>query len=977
MNLVPVSKTAIRSFGVACILVCSLLIAASSSYASDFVFIRSAKTPSLELQQLKTATDFYGLNLVVVTANSPDDSSEIEKAVHQKETLGVAVAADALAAVNRSALLHSLQRPKGDNLSLLILGQGQEVDPVLLQSWTGGAVSGVRHLEKPVHPRYVFGRISGFTGQLADLVAPASVEDASFLVLGQNASTERILNLQDDRQISPLFIETTVDQHKLFIASSGSSIGPGDQADIVNAFLRIAPELMFVKYCAGERGWHTLHHYANFTIDDPWLRQPYGYVDYKGLLEEMQRHNFHTTIAFIPWNYQRSQPEVVSIFRNHPDRFSITVHGNNHDHKEFTDYRSKPLPEQVGDLKQALARMEQFRASTGIDYDWVMVFPHSIGPEDTLAALKTYNYWATVNSSNVPQAAVKSTDPAFDLRPVTLSYAGFASFSRYPVGVPLTNGLLAVNDFLGNPLFFYTHSNLFSQGINAFDTTADEVNKLEPHTEWRSLGDIVRHSYLLKLRDDGNYDALAFSNAICLENTSSRDLTFYLQKQETGPQVISSVTVDGQPHAYQVKDGHLYLSVDVPKGARREVTIQYHNDLMLASIDPSHDSYVVSALRMGSDFRDIYLSKSKMGLAVVHIYDKYHLTPMQILGSFLLALVICASISIAFARKRLRGAKAHVMISETSLAGKQVDLHTSEKGLPTSVRRGRYVLLTSAYNEQDNIERTINSVLSQTLLPKKWVIISDGSEDQTDAIVKTYAKNNDLILFLRVSRPRGHSFGSKVLALREATKLLEEETFDFIGNIDADVSVDPSYFAALIAQFEMRPKLGLAGGFVYEESEGRFQNRNSNRIYSVAHAAQLMRRECYDAIGGYAVLKYGGEDWHAQTSVRMKGWSAEAFPELEIRHHKKADENNRVLRRRFSQGRMDYSLGSKLFFEIVKCAQRTAEKPLIVGGVARLTGFLWSAVCRDPKPVPEEFVAFLRREQSQKLGSVFRGLRVR
>ena len=110
----------------------------------------------------------------------------------------------------------------------------------------------------------------------------------------------------------------------MFVACA---VRPDDAAPyaegIVNAFLRLAPAMMFAKYSAGARGWHAPAHYANLTIDDPWLRQPYGYVDYKGLLEEMEKHNFHTTIAFIPWNYERSQPEVVSLFKSHPERFSI------------------------------------------------------------------------------------------------------------------------------------------------------------------------------------------------------------------------------------------------------------------------------------------------------------------------------------------------------------------------------------------------------------------------------------------------------------------------------------------------------------------------------------------------------------------------------------------------------------------------------------------------------------------------------
>jgi hypothetical protein len=420
-------------------------------------------------------------------------------------------------------------------------------------------------------------------------------------------------------------------------SDEGSSDGEG----VVNAFVRIAPAMMFIKYCAGERGWHSLHHYANLTIDDPWLRQPYGYVDYKGLFEEMKGHEFHTTIAFIPWNFDRSESGVVSLFRNHPDRFSIAIHGDNHDHKEFTDYRSKPLPVQIADLKQSLARMEKFRAVTGIESDQVMIFPHSIPPEQTLAALKTYNYLATVNSTNVPQGETEPKSPLFALRPVTLSFAGFPSIKRYSIAAPITQAFLAINEYLDNPLFFYGHSDDFTKGIDAFDGVADEVNKLDPGTEWRSLGEVVKHLYLVKLGEDSDYDVLAFSNSICLENVGRRDSMFYVRKQETGPQTINSVAVDGQPYPYQVENGYLNARVPVPAGGTRCVVIQYQNDLKLASMSTSEHSFIVYLLRTASDFRDIYLSKSIAGLAFVRFYYDHELSPARLIESVLIFMAIC------------------------------------------------------------------------------------------------------------------------------------------------------------------------------------------------------------------------------------------------------------------------------------------------------------------------------------------------
>lgn len=284
-----------------------------------------------------------------------------------------------------------------------------------------------------------------------------------------------------------------------------------------------------------------------------------------------------------------------------------------------------------------------------------------------------------------------------------------------------------------------------------------------------------------------------------------------------------------------------------------------------------------------------------------------------------------------------------------------------------------YVLQTAAYNEEENVAKTIESVLSQTLRPKMWVIVSDGSTDGTDEIVKEYAEKNECIRFLRRPRTPGHNFGAKVRALGTGMALLADVEYDYIGNVDADLTIEPSYFESLLARLGDNPSLGIAGGFVFEEYGGTFRSRRSNRTYSVAHAGQLVRRECYEAIGGYTVLEYGGEDWHAQTSARMKGWDARAFPELPIYHHRHTGEGDVLIRHRFRQGRMDHSFGSDPLFEVLKCLERLPERPFVMGGLARLLGFAWSYLQQESRPVSPEFVAYLRKEQREKLFSAITG----
>lgn len=295
----------------------------------------------------------------------------------------------------------------------------------------------------------------------------------------------------------------------------------------------------------------------------------------------------------------------------------------------------------------------------------------------------------------------------------------------------------------------------------------------------------------------------------------------------------------------------------------------------------------------------------------------------------------------------------------------------AERGNSERSLGDRYVLMTAAYNEEENIGRTIEALLAQTRLPERWAIISDGSVDATDEIVQSYAKQHDLIRFLRMTRSPGRSFGAKVLALRSASKLFDGISFEFIGNLDADITLEPTYFEDLLDRFHRNPRLGLAGGFIHENVAGEFKSRRSNRTYSVAHAAQLVRRECYEEFGGYAVLEFGGEDWHAETSARMNGWEAEAFPDLPVFHHRRTGEADNLVRHKFRQGRADYSFGSDPVFETLKCLERIPERPILIGGLARLAGFGWAWARGDRKPVSREFIAFLRKEQREKLRSVF------
>jgi hypothetical protein len=612
-----------RHYRATCAMLFFIALSSLRCLAADLILIEAAGGSSTEGQQLELAASFYGLNLRAFTAG-PSNMAPILEAIRLTSTTGVAIEAGALPSVQQDTVLRALSQKPGVSVPLIVLGATQGTDPALLRSWSDGSVAGVKSLTASSHLSYLVGRVPGVTQQLADAELPAPERDSLYFDLSGRNSAQVVMSVRGEHQLQPVFIETKLGGQKVFLLCK-THFPAGKSADFIvdspqNAFAEIAAVMMFSRYSAGERGWHALHHYANLTIDDPWLREPYGNLTYAGLLREMEKHNFHSTIAFIPWNFDRSEAEVVSLFRSNPDRFSICIHGDNHDHKEFTDYRDKPLTAQVAAMRQSVARMDKFQALTGIPYDRVMVFPHSVAPEKTLEALKANDYLATVNSQNFPMDAAKPDGLLFALRPTTLAFGGFPSILRVEVAPGSPMYPIAINEFLDNPVLFYSHQDLFASGINVFDPIADEVNKVEPDTKWSSLGDIVRHSYVVRLRDDSNYDVLAFSSSFQLENLSGRDTVYYVTREDSQLPAIASVKVDGRPVQFSVNAGSLAIRVPVPAGQSRSVVIQYQKEAGLATTEVAKKSFRVLVLRKASDFRDITLSRNPIGRALTNAY---------------------------------------------------------------------------------------------------------------------------------------------------------------------------------------------------------------------------------------------------------------------------------------------------------------------------------------------------------------------
>lgn len=281
-----------------------------------------------------------------------------------------------------------------------------------------------------------------------------------------------------------------------------------------------------------------------------------------------------------------------------------------------------------------------------------------------------------------------------------------------------------------------------------------------------------------------------------------------------------------------------------------------------------------------------------------------------------------------------------------------------------------YVLITPARNEEEHIEKTIRSVHTQTILPLRWVIVSDGSTDRTDEIVERYLDGHPWMELVRMPEHRDRQFAAKVHCFNAGYEKIQGLEYDIIGNLDADISFDEEYFAFLLAQFSENPRLGVAGTPFVEDSMKTY-NYNFANIEHVSGACQLFRRECFEEIGGYIPIKSGGIDWTAVTTARMKGWYTKTYTEKTCFHHRPiGTAGNSRLKAWFNHGKKDYFLGGHPAWELFRALYQMKSRPLIVGGVSLLSGYLWGYLTRMDRPIPQELVNFHRREQLKRLKSI-------
>jgi poly-beta-1,6-N-acetyl-D-glucosamine synthase len=286
-----------------------------------------------------------------------------------------------------------------------------------------------------------------------------------------------------------------------------------------------------------------------------------------------------------------------------------------------------------------------------------------------------------------------------------------------------------------------------------------------------------------------------------------------------------------------------------------------------------------------------------------------------------------------------------------------------------------YVLVTPARNEAEFIEVTLRSVVAQTVRPARWIIVSDGSTDDTEKIVSGYAAEHEWIELVRIPERRERNFAAKVHAFNAGYATLHDVEYEFIGSLDADVSFDNEYFSYLLGRLAQDESLGLVGTPFLDS--GKTYDYRFTSIEHVSGACQLFRRKCFEAIGGYLPIKGGGIDLIAVLMSRMKGWKTRTFTEKVCVHHRRLGTGQgSKLSTCFNYGVKDYTLGCHPLWEAFRTFYQMTRKPYVIGGLLVGIGYGWSLMRGLERTIARDLMAFRRREQIQRLRNLCRAERI-
>ena len=613
------------------LIITCIIFTVQFAFCEDIHFLFGEKTSKYHIENVRRSADFYGLSIYETVVQEGKQAKCIVLPDYSNEIGAIVVSADIVEYLDKNKILKYILDSYDKEIPILISGVSSLTPLRAVSALPSNIIGDVVEVavEGDRHSVFTFNNNREITRELAGMSVELDngyIKSFHAIQVNMNGfDTSHAMECVISQGELSFFLLLNSNNRKFFIHSDLVVSHEDIDDDFfrnTKMFIEISPIMMFLRYALKDKCWHTIHDMANLTIDDPWLIEPYGHFSYFEVLNEMNAVGFHTTIAFVPWNYDRSRNNVVELIRENPEYFSICIHGNNHTHREFgkfeSDVQTKGDNSGVDEkyqrlLIQALARMDKFKELTGLDYDKVMVFPHGIAPTSVLALLHRNNFLSTFNAKHIPYGVDIDYGATENLRMYTTNTENIASFTRYHVSSKTLfeqmEVKVAVDLFLDNPIIFYTHHDFFEGNESAFNAIASFVNDLQPSIKWYGLGDISTLSYILKLRNDNEYDVAAFTDEIVFHNPYDYHIILNVSRSKSAQKEFKGVHVDEQEHRFDINDSNIELAVRVEPKQTRSISINYYSPVDFQEVSLARKNIRINIIRLLSDFRDIILSK--------------------------------------------------------------------------------------------------------------------------------------------------------------------------------------------------------------------------------------------------------------------------------------------------------------------------------------------------------------------------------
>lgn len=379
--------------------------------------------------------------------------------------------------------------------------------------------------------------------------------------------------------------------------------------DVKEYFCSAVPIAMYLKWAFADICWTSTETRACLIVDDPLLKPRYGFLRFQDTLDLMDSHNFTTTIAFIPWNWRRTNRQTVRQFQQRTDRLSLCVHGCDHTAGEFAARSTALLNRRI---KTASQRMDLLLQRTSLRHDYIMVFPQGAFSPEAGRALKLNGFVAAVNTEVAPSASARNDTKIADLWNVAImKYGTFPIFTRRY----LTHGIenFAFDALLGKPCLMVAHHEVFRARGRELMEFIGRLNSLRWNLRWCSLGDAINHSFKIRNCADGGRAIQMYAEQLVTENPSAEPQEIVVMKEEGDPGCVKAVIVNQQTVDHTYEHNYLRFRFTMPPGQRIEVRILYFDRL---DLDPGKDSIAygikIRARRLLSEFRDNYVSQNDL-----------------------------------------------------------------------------------------------------------------------------------------------------------------------------------------------------------------------------------------------------------------------------------------------------------------------------------------------------------------------------